>query len=388
MKKRVILIFFLVLLLGVGTLVYLGQHRKQTAELYYSGTIEATQANLSFQVSGKVAQVFIDEGQPAEKDQCLARLADEEFSTLLNQRQTELIRSQETLKQLQALRDLYQATLPAEVERATATVGLLSSQLEELESGYRTQEIEQARLTARSAQAVLDEARRNKERFDALYQKRVIAEKEKDLVDLKYETALKDYERAQAAHSLLKEGFRKESIQAAKARLSEGRATLKQARSNLKKIEAAEKEVAAARAMVETARAAVDLAKIQLGYTCLTAPFKGTLTSRNVEPGEVVSPGREVLTLADLSTVELKIFVDEPEIGKVKPGQRVEIRTDTYPQKIYPGQVSFISPEAEFTPKIIQTHKERVKLVYLVKIAILNPDLELKPGMPADAWLR
>ena len=80
--------------------------------------------------------------------------------------------------------------------------------------------------------------------------------------------------------------------------------------------------------------------------------------------------------------------MDEHEIGKVKPGQRVEVKTDTYPQKIYPGQVSFISPEAEFTPKIIQTHKERVKLVYLVKIAILNPNLELKPGMPADAWLR
>ena len=388
MKKRLILIFFLVLLFGVGTLVYLGQHRKLTAELYYSGTIEATQANLSFQVSGRIAHVFIDEGQPVEQDQCLARLADEEFSARLTQSQAELLRSQETRIQLQTVRELYQSTLPAEVERATATVSLLRSQLEELESGYRAQEIEQARLAVESNRAAMDEARRDKERFDALFQKRVISEKEKDRIDLKFETALKEYERAQAAHSLFKEGYRRESIQAARSRLSEGLAVLKQARGNLKKIEAAEKEAAAAGAMVETARAAVDLAKIQLDYTCLKAPFKGTLTSRNVEPGEVVSPGREVLTLADLSTVELKIFVDEPEIGKVKPGQRVEVKTDTYPQKTYPGQVTFISPEAEFTPKIIQTHKERVKLVYLVKIAILNPGLELKPGMPADAWLR
>ncbi|MFH1618976.1 MAG: biotin/lipoyl-binding protein, partial [bacterium] len=142
MKKRLLLIFFLALLFGVGTLVFLGQHRKLTTELYYSGTIEATQANLSFQVSGRVAQVLIDEGQPVEKDQCLARLAAEEFSARLAQSQAELSRSQETLKQLQAVRELYQSTLPAEVERATATVNVLRSQLEDQESGYRTQEIE------------------------------------------------------------------------------------------------------------------------------------------------------------------------------------------------------------------------------------------------------
>ena len=107
-----------------------------------------------------------------------------------------------------------------------------------------------------------------------------------------------------------------------------------------------------------------------------------------MELGEVVLAGREVFSLADLTKVELKIFVDETEIGKVKPGQKVEVRTDTFPDKRYNGNVSFISPEGEFTPKMIQTHKERVKLVYLVKVAIPNPHLELKPGMPADAWLR
>jgi HlyD family secretion protein len=86
--------------------------------------------------------------------------------------------------------------------------------------------------------------------------------------------------------------------------------------------------------------------------------------------------------------VDLKVFVDETEIGKVKPGQPVDVKIDTFPDKIYPGSVSFISPEGEFTPKIIQTRKERVKLVYLVKIKIPNPEFELKSGMPADAWFR
>jgi HlyD family secretion protein len=86
--------------------------------------------------------------------------------------------------------------------------------------------------------------------------------------------------------------------------------------------------------------------------------------------------------------VDLKIFVDETEIGKVKPGQKVEVKVDTFPKKTFEGRVTFISPEGEFTPKIIQTKKERVKLVYLVKVSVPNPDLELKSGMPADAWLK
>jgi len=92
--------------------------------------------------------------------------------------------------------------------------------------------------------------------------------------------------------------------------------------------------------------------------------------------------------MADLSRVDLKVFVGETEIGKIKPGQPVDVKTDTFPDKTYTGRVAFISPQAEFTPKIIQTHKERVKLVYLVKVSIPNPDLELKSGMPADAWFR
>jgi HlyD family secretion protein len=112
------------------------------------------------------------------------------------------------------------------------------------------------------------------------------------------------------------------------------------------------------------------------------------MISKNVEPGYVVSPTRQVFTLSDLSKVKLKIFVDETEIGNVKPGQSVDVKTDTFPDKVYKGSVSYISPEGEFTPKIIQTHKERVKLVYLVQVTIPNPKHELKTGMPADAWLR
>lgn len=388
MKKRLVLVIILLLLVGVGLLVYLGQRRELNRELYYSGTIEATQADLAFQVTGRVKKVLLDEGQSAEKDEVLAELEQEEFLAQKGQAQANLDRSIQTLKQLEALLEVYKETLPAEVLRAEAAVKVLESSLEEMESGYRSQEVERARLTFEAAKATMEEAHKDKERFDRLYEEETVSEKERDQVALVFENRSREYQRARESLDLLKEGFRRESIESARARLSEGRAVLKQARSNLKKIEALKREIEAARALVRAYMSGLRLADIKLEHTFLKAPFKGLISSRNVEPGEVVSPTREVISLSNLSFVDLKVFVDETEIGRVRPGQKVEVRTDTFPDKVYAGSVSFISSEAEFTPKIIQTRKERVKLVYLVKISIPNPDLDLKAGMPADAWFR
>jgi HlyD family secretion protein len=388
LKKRLILIVFLVLLLGVGVLVYWGQHKERIGELYYSGTIDATQANLAFQVNGRVREVFFDEGQAVKKNQLIAILEQEEFKARRDQAHSNLIQSQENRKQLEALLEINRKVLPAEVERVEASVQALQSQLAELEAGYRVQEVDQARYAYEQTEFALEEARKDKIRYDRLFERKIISENDKDAIDLKYENALKEYERAKKAYELRKEGYRKETIAAARSRLVEGRAALQQAKDNLRRIEAGEREVAAAEAQVLSAEAAFELAKIQLKHTELCAPFDGILVSRNVEPGEVVSPGREVISVADLSEVDLKIFVAETEIGRVKPGQKAEVKIDTFPSKTYTGTVTYISPEGEFTPKIIQTHKERVKLVYLVKMTIANPNLELKPGMPADAWFQ
>jgi len=388
-KKRLVLVIFVALLLAVAAFVYIGQYRHRHAALYYSGTMEAAaQSDLAFQVAGAVKEVRVDEGQAVSRGQVLAVLGAEQFEARLDQARADLDQATERMKQLQIVLQQQRKLLPAQVEKARAAVQALASRLAELKAGYRPREVQRARLALEEARVSMEEARKDKIRFDTLFQKKIIAEKDRDTVNLKYTTALKEYERARQAYALMKEGYRKETIAAAEARLAEGRAALKQAQANLAKIDTTRRQVKAAEAGVQMARAMVDLAQIQLSYTRLKAPFDGILVSRNVEPGEVVSPGREVLSVADLSRVDLKVFVDETEIGKVKPGQQVDIKIDTFPDKVYPGTVSYISPEAEFTPKIIQTRKERVKLVYLVKISIDNPHLELKPGMPADAWFK
>ena len=180
LKKRLILFGFLALLLGVGGLVYWGQRKEGLTDLYYSGTIEATQANLAFQVNGRVQDVFLDEGQVVEKKQLLAVLEQEEFNARCDQAQSDLIRSREGLKQLETLLELNRKVLPAEVERVEASVRALQSQLAELEAGYRIQEVEQARYAYEQARFALAEARKDKTRFDRLFERKIIAEKDKD----------------------------------------------------------------------------------------------------------------------------------------------------------------------------------------------------------------
>ncbi len=151
--------------------------------------------------------------------------------------------------------------------------------------------------------------------------------------------------------------------------------------------QSAERQVELAKANIQNAVEALKLAKIVLSYTMLVAPFDGVITVRQAELGEIMVPGTPVVTLADLDHIWLRAYINETDIGKVRLDQSAVVKTDTYPGKSYKGRVSFISSSAEFTPKSVETHAERVTLVYRIKIDIYNPTHELVPGMPADAIL-
>ena len=336
MKKKLVIIVFALLFIGVGLFVYIGQNNQRSKELFYSGTIETTQAKLSFQIPGRVAYVNVQEGQSVMKNQIIAALDRAEFESRHEQAKANLDRAQKVKQQLETALEISKKTLPAEVARAQAGV--------------------------KSARDSLADAEKNYQRFEDLFRQDVVTEKERDTLKLNADVA--------------------------QSRLAESESVLRLARGNLARIDAARGDIATAIAQIDVARASLNQAAIQLEYTQLKSPLDGVVVSRNIEPGETVNIGREVITISDLHRVDLKIFVEQTAIGKVKPGQKVEVSVDTFPGKIYHGTVSFVSPEGEFTPKIIQTQKERVKLVYLVKVFIPNPDYELKAGMPADARLR
>ena len=187
----------------------------------------------------------------------------------------------------------------------------------------------------------------------------------------------------QRALDLQQQGF------ASKAALDQTETALQQAGAVLQRDlsvqTAAARGIDVAQAGVRNGEAAVALARIVLGYTTLTAPFDGVVNVQQAEVGEVVVPGTPVLTLSDLDHVWLRAYVNEADLGRVRLGQEVSVSNDSRPDKHYPGRISFIADKAEFTPKSVETHAERVNLVYRIKIDIANTGHELVPGMPADA---
>jgi HlyD family secretion protein len=223
-------------------------------------------------------------------------------------------------------------------------------------AGTRHQEVKAAQQTMIDAEADLNQKKIDNERAGKLFAKDEVSAQDRDLAATALKRAEAIFNAAQQRYNEAVEGSRKEDIAIARANLNQAGADL-------------------------------GLSRVNLGYTVLRAPFAGVVTVRQAELGEVMSSGSPVITLSDLDHIWLRAYVAETDLGKIHWGQDATITTDTYPGKQYHGRVSFISSNAEFTPKSVQTYKERVTLVYRIKIEIDNPDHELKPGMPADAHI-
>ena len=152
-------------------------------------------------------------------------------------------------------------------------------------------------------------------------------------------------------------------------------------------VQVARDNVGLAQANLQAAEAKVGLDRVTLSHTILRAPFSGVLAVREAELGELAAPGVAIFTLDDLDHVWLRAYVNETNLGQIRLGEPATVTTDTYPGKIYHGRIGFISSQAEFTPKTVETHAQRVTLVYRIRIDIDNPTHELLPGMPANATI-
>jgi HlyD family secretion protein len=174
--KRILIIIFFLLLIGVSVFVYLGQHNAQLRELYYSGTIEAVHAELSFLVNGRTIDVPVDEGQSVKKGQLLVVLDQSEYEALYEQAIANMEKSIKNFEKAEKVLMLYKKTLPDDVARAEAGIKVLRSQLRELEAGYREQDVEQARLAVSNAKDIMEEAEKDKIRYEKLFQRGVDSE--------------------------------------------------------------------------------------------------------------------------------------------------------------------------------------------------------------------
>jgi len=308
-------------------------------QLPLSGTIEITQVDLAFKISGRLLERVVDEGDAVAAGQIVARLDDVD-------------------QKLQ-------------VARAEAQAGSAKAFLAKLESGSRVEEVararaqlQQARAAAKATESRLKLAQDDVARSRDLRAQEVISQQKFDELQTAYETAFNS---------------RLEAV-----------ARVRSAKANLDLVLAGprKEEIEQARAQVAAAEQALALARQQLSDTVLTSPTGGVVLSKAAEPGAYLNPGTPVITVGRLDQVWLRGYINETDLGRIRLHQPARVTTDTYPGKTYPGKVSFISDQAEFTPKAVQTYEERVKLMYRVKISLDNPRQELKAGMPADATVQ
>lgn len=348
--------------------------QKARGVIKVSGNFEVTEAEVSFKIPGKVQERFVDEGDLVERDQPIAKLEDADILQEVAIRRAEVQAVQAQLLELE------RGSRPEEIAQAHAAMERAKAHLSELLAGSRPQEIKAAEATLSRTRAELERLKADHERQKQLFQRGVISAREYEGVLSAYRMAEAQVKEAEERLKLVQEGPRKEQVAQAKAAFKEAQERY------LLVLQGPRKEtIEAARARLEQARAALAAAETRLGYTLIISPLTGVVLSKNVEPGEYVAPGTPVVTVGDLENIWLRAYIDEPDLGRVRLGQKVLVTTDTYPGKRYEGRITFISSQAEFTPKNVQTERERVKLVYRVKIRVENPNLELKPGMPGDA---
>lgn len=373
--RKPLLVLAVIVLAGVVTFAWLlGRSRNEGKVIRVSGNIEVIDAELSFKIPGRVEARLVDEGETLSTGQTVALLDSKELSQQVSLSRAKVQAAQAAVAELEA------GSRPEEIAQAQAAAEQAKARWQELEAGSRPQEVAAAEAAYRSATADAKRLADDFQRYSGLYQKQLVSTQQYDAAQTASQMAQAREREAKEQLDLVKEGPRKEQIEQARAAYAQA-----QERYALVKKGPRREDIEQARARLEQARQSLAVAETRRGYATLVAPMSGVVLSKSVEPGEYVSAGTPIVTVADLENLWLRAYVNETDLGRVKLGQRARVTTDTYPDKVYEGRVSFISSQAEFTPKSVQTEKVRVKLVYRVKVDIKNPNLELKPGMPADA---
>jgi HlyD family secretion protein len=391
-----------------------------------SGFVEADKAAVITELGGRIVALHANEGDQVSEGEVLVELDDSLLLAQVEMAEAELAVAEATLALVRAgAREETLAYAEAQVAQAETVREAARTAWTDAQAMLETpQDLE---LAITKAQAQLNVLRHQTEQAQALANSaqegrnlsdEVVSElediaqflppgmlpsarREQALVTYQSWSAWTGAEQAQVAMAgakrYLAELYRQEAnpldlqaqVNGAKAQheVASAAANLAQAQVEGLKIGATPEQIAAADAQVEVARSALLALIAHLGKLALKAPISGLVLERPVHVGEVAMPGAPLLTLADLDNVSLTIYVPEDQLGKVRLGQQVSVTVDTYPGRVFTGTVAFVSSQAEFTPKNVQTREERVSMVFAVKVELPNPDHSLKPGMPADAIL-
>ena len=325
MKKPLLLLLIAAVVAGCYYGWWLPRNQHPPGEITLYGNVDIREVNLGFRVSGRIQEIRKDEGDSVKAGEVVALLDAEPYRR--------------------------------QVEQSRGEAASLKARLSLVRAGNRAEDIAQARAAVEERRAAVDNAQRIFERRKALVAKNVAAQQE-------YDDSVSNLDQA-------------------RARLNSGIASLKAMETGFRP-----EEIAQAEAECNRVEAALRLAELNLVDTELKSPSDGVVTTRALEPGAVVQAGPTVLTVALSSPVWVRAYIPEADLGKVHPGMSALVYTDSRPNHPYQGQVGFVSPRAEFTPKSVETTDLRTGLVYRLRVVISKADEELRQGMPATVKLR
>jgi HlyD family secretion protein len=360
-------------------------HRGAQESLKLYGNIELTQVDMAFKIPGKLARLDVDEGDVVRQGMVLASLDKLQLESQRDRDQAALVAADSQIPQLQTSIERQKLTLAGETELRRAQLAQAEAILQQLLAGSRPQEIEQAQALVEELRSQHQQAQQDWERAQVLYKNDDISTAQFDQYRSRFDATAAALKQAEQRLALVIEGPRKEEIEAGRAQVAQARANLQLTEASGLELKRMEQELETRRAQVEQARAQVAVVDAQLADSVALAPVNGVVLVKSAEAGEVLAAGTTFLSIGEMDHPWLRAYIGEQDLGRVKLGAKVKVTTDSFPGKVYWGRVTFISSEAEFTPKQIQTPEERVKLVYRVKIEVENPQQELKLNMPVEA---
>ena len=377
-----------------------------------SGTIEAEEVVVASEFGGRVEDILAGEGDEVEADQVLIVLDTALLEAQIGEAEAAVGAAQANLERVEA------GARPGEIETAEALLDQAIAARDGAERAW--QDAVALRDNPQQLNAQIDEARTQVEVAErgvyqaqaqletAIIQRDAHANAGDDESKTKYASLDQQVRAAEAIVAIAEEALagaqaQMENLLAMRANPVALNTVVNQAKARYDEVSAAvevaqaavdallskpsAQEVDVAQAQVRQTEAALGILQVQREKMTLYSPLSGLVSNRSIHVGETASPGATLMTVANLDEVKLTVYIPENRYGRIRLGQRVTAKVDSFPGKTYEGEVIYISSEAEFTPRNVQTKEERVNTVFAVKILIPNPEHELKPGMPADATI-
>ncbi len=373
MKKRILIPLVILVVVAVCIGAYRAAANRSAPPLVFSGTVETREIQVGSKVGGRVGKVLAEEGRMAKAGETLVTFEVEELAAQKRQVEAEILQATAMLDKMT------NGYRPQEVAQAVDAEKNQAAILEALRNGPRPQELAQAQSDLDAAKADLANLELNYQRTKKLFDNGDVSRQAFDDSQLRMEAARARVASLRQRLALLEAGTRAEDIRAAEARYAQAKANAEMMRSGMR-----QEDVRDAQARLKQAQARLDLLTVQLAEGEVKSPTDARIEVVTVRPGDLIQAGKPVARLLELDQVWVRLYVPEPELGRVKVGQKVSVTVDSFPNRTFEGTVEQVSAQAEFTPRNVQSRSERNHQVFGVKIHVDNREGIFKAGMAAE----